>query len=343
MELLVFGNGASRTGAPRSLLTLLQQRPPGLKVRLALIGSGPLLPEYHRSVDDVAVVAAPRSFGPTGYRLLEEAWIARSVMAIAGKWGTRAARIIVNTIDYEMPLACAALGRATARVIIREQGSYLDGSRGWARRRLLRLVPPDGIRCVSSSHAETISFRLGYRVEHLPNVVVRSRPRCPWAPRPTTFLAVGAGRQKGLEFALEAFQQMTQREHAQLIVVAPQRPAATEGVLWFQEIEDLGDRIEEYADVVLGVSSGEPFGRVPVEAALAGVPTLAWDVPGYRETVPILGGSLIAPFDVTALAKEMDERVTRTEPQEMPTLRAKTASEMYGQDAISKWWEWLVG
>ena len=57
---------------------------------------------------------------------------------------------------------------------------------------------------------------------------------------------------------------------------------------------------------------GEPFGRAIVEAQAAGLPVIASDAGGYRETViscpPENGGTgwLVPPGDATALARAME-------------------------------------
>ena len=63
---------------------------------------------------------------------------------------------------------------------------------------------------------------------------------------------------------------------------------------------------------------GEPFGRTIVEAQAAGLPVIASDAGGYRETVisrpPENGGTgwLVPPGDATALAQAMEAAMTQS-------------------------------
>jgi glycosyltransferase involved in cell wall biosynthesis len=60
------------------------------------------------------------------------------------------------------------------------------------------------------------------------------------------------------------------------------------------------------ADVVVTAAEYEPFGIVPVEAMACGVPVVATDVGGHRDTVvPGRTGELVAPGDPNALARAL--------------------------------------
>lgn len=70
-----------------------------------------------------------------------------------------------------------------------------------------------------------------------------------------------------------------------------------------------------YAAAALAVAPSlvpEGFGRVPVEAQAMGVPVIASDLGGFRETIlPDVTGWLVSPGDAAALAERMGRALTR--------------------------------
>jgi glycosyltransferase involved in cell wall biosynthesis len=59
--------------------------------------------------------------------------------------------------------------------------------------------------------------------------------------------------------------------------------------------------------LVLPSIGSESFGIVLLEAAARGVPVIASDLPGVREVVNSLGGTLVPPRDSKALAKALEK------------------------------------
>lgn len=337
MTVLIYGNGASLTGAPRSLLTLLEHKPAEIDAMVVLAGGGELLSRYE-AVTPVQVVPVPSARMLSATRVGQELRLAARLTKLG-----RYDRVVVNTIDYELPLVRAAMARRQARVIIREQPFYLDGRRGGLRSKLLRSLPADSLMCLTDSHAEAFSERLDRRLGFINNVVIRSRPVGARPDRPFTFLAVGSGAHKGIPRALEAFDRMALRHQARLIVLSKSEVTGLPpGATWSPAVEDLGECIEDHADAVLGVADGEPFGRLPVEGALAGLPTIAWDVPGYSDVLMTVGGVRVTPFAIDEFAQAMDRLVARRSTPGEAAERRHAALRAFGAGAAQQWWEWIV-
>jgi glycosyltransferase involved in cell wall biosynthesis len=66
---------------------------------------------------------------------------------------------------------------------------------------------------------------------------------------------------------------------------------------------------------VLPSIQGESFGIVLLEAAAHGVPVIASDLPGVRELVKFLGGALVPPKDIDALARTLERVLDGSTPQ----------------------------
>jgi len=76
------------------------------------------------------------------------------------------------------------------------------------------------------------------------------------------------------------------------------------------------DKIYEQSRVfVLPSIEGESFGIVLLEAAAHGVPVIASDLPGVRELVKDLGGTLVPPKDSDALARTLETVLNNSTPQ----------------------------
>lgn len=341
----VVTNGAHATGAPRSLLALLRRRPPGVGVDLASIGEGPLLDDFRSVAESVTVIPAPRTRGAKPARLAEE-W--RTWLRLR-EWGDRhrSARLLVNTVDYEAALWLARRRHEDAVIVIRETTAYLDGPRGRLRRRLLAR---GGVRLAGVGEAQVQAWReaLGRPVEHLVNVyeAVAAPPRAAPA-RPVRFLFVG-GRSptKGLDLVLDAFERARLEGVAVLEVASGDfRPSEEGNVRRLGYVPDLGERIGDLADFLVGGSRQETFSRTVVEAALVGVPTVAWATGGYVEQVTQVGGWLVEPFDLDAMASTLrtlasiadDEyaRISRV-------ARAGATRRFDPADAAARWWSWIL-
>lgn len=345
-SLTVVGNGAHRTGAPLSLLAILRRRPPGVSLRTVLVGGGPLEADYADACDELVVLDPPSTRGPRPARLTEEAGLLRRLSTLRPRHDGE--RFAVNTVDYEAALRAGLRWPVPGRVMLREQLGYADGVRGRLRVTLLRRYPAGHLCGVGRRQAEDWSRRLDRRVRHLVNVY-EPRPE-PAAeddgPAGLRFLVVG-GRSptKGVDLACAAWERVS-RPDCTLLVASPDfPPRQDERVRWLGDVPLLADRMETVADVLLGVSRQETFSRAVVEAALAGVPVLAWDAQGYTEQVRALGGWLVAPGDVTALARQVEELAAMGRAAlraEGRRVRAR-AVELFDADAAAAaWWEWLL-
>ena len=337
-RLAVLGNGAHRTGAPLSLLALLSCKPADVAVSLAVIGDGPLVPDFERVADEVEVLPAPRTRGLRPGRVLEEAATWRAV----GRWGRRHRGwpLLVNTCEFEAALWLAR--RHGGCVAIRETTAYLQGPRGRVRGALLRSGPVQ-VAGVGRAQSADWADALGKPVRHLVNVYEHGpapRPRPP--ARPLRFLFVGGtSPTKGLDLAMAAFA----RAGLELSVAGAARVDAPH-VRALGVVPDLGARIGEVADVLVGASRAETFSRTVVEAALAGVPTVAWRAGGYVEQVDALGGWLVDAFDVDALAAQLRELASMDDEAyiEAATRVAANARRLFDPEAAAQaWWDWLLG
>lgn len=344
--LTVVGNGAHRTGAPLSLLAILRRRPPGVSLRTVLVGGGPLEADYAAASDQLVVLDPPATRGPRPGRLAEEAGLLRALSALRPRHDGE--RFAVNTIDYEAALRAGLRWPVPGRVMVREQLGYAAGPRGRLRVGLLRRYPAGHLCGVGSRQAADWSSRLDRPVRHLVNVY-EPRPGPAHrddAPPGLRFLVVG-GRSpvKGVDLACAVWERVC-RPDCTLLVASADFPRAEQGrVRWLGDVPQLADRLETVADVMLGVSRQETYSRAVVEAALAGVPALAWDAQGYTEQVRALGGWLVPPGDVAAMARKVEElaelgrAAVRAEGRRVRTR----AVELFDPDAAAAaWWDWLL-
>jgi Glycosyl transferases group 1 len=345
-SLTVVGNGAHRTGAPLSLLAILRRRPAGISLRSVLVGGGPLEADYSDACDDVVVLDAPSTPGLRLGRLAQEARLLRSLSSLRPRHEQE--RFAVNTIEYEASLVCGLRWPLKGRVMIRERPGYAQGARGRLRTALLRRYPSGNLCGVGRRQAEDWSDTLGRPVRHLVNIY---EPR----PEPTPvddglvglrFLVVG-GRSptKGVDLARSAWSHVT-RPDCQLLVASNDFPIAQDGqVRWLGDVPGLADRFETVADVMLGVSRHETFSRAVVEAAFAGVPTLAWDAEGYPEQIEALGGWLAPAGDAVALARKVEELAAMGRSairDEGQRVRRRAVEQFDADAAAAAWWDWLL-
>jgi glycosyltransferase involved in cell wall biosynthesis len=86
------------------------------------------------------------------------------------------------------------------------------------------------------------------------------------------------------------------------------------------------------ADVVIAPSTYEGFGLVVAEARSLGARVVASDVPGLREVVGLVGGSLVAAGDSTSLASAIIEAVEsqgRNDCAELSSLAPVSVARRY--------------
>ncbi len=349
-RLTVVGNGAHRTGAPLSLLAILRRRPPGLDVRLVLVGGGPLVAEYRAVVDDLVVLEAPATRGARPRRVVEEvAVVAGLRRAVVDR---RPGTLVVNTVEYEAPLALARRWSGPCRIAIREAvAAHGSGPRGRARVALMRGNGTVRLAAVGERQAREWSERLGRPVAHLANVYepsTRTDAPATAADGPVRFLVVG-GRSavKGVDLAVEAFARRRRPAgEAELVVAGGDFPPGIDGsVRWLGGVPDLAGQMADLGDVILGVSRTEPYSRAVVEAAFAGLPLLAWTTGGYVEQLDQFGGWGVEPFDIDALAARIDDVTALGRPgvAETGAESRRRATIVHDPDgAAAAWWTWIL-
>ncbi|MEA2828883.1 MAG: hypothetical protein QOG43_3322 [Actinomycetota bacterium] len=353
-RLTVVGNGAHRTGAPLSLLAILRRRPPGLDVRLVLVGGGPLVDDFRAVVDDLVVLAAPVTRGARPRRVVEEvAVVAGLRRAVVGR---RAGTLVVNTVEYEASLALARRWPGPNRIAVREAvAAHGWGPRGRARVALVRGNRAARLAAVGEGQAREWAERLGRPVAHLANVyepAPREAVAAAAAPDggdgPVRFLVVG-GRSavKGVDLAVAAFARRRRPPgEAELVVAGGDFPPRVDGaVRWLGAVPDLARRMADLGDVLLGVSRTEPYSRAVVEAALAGLPLLAWTAGGYVEQLDQFGGWGVAPFDLDAMAARIDEvtALGRSGTAAAGAESRRRAATVHDPDrAAAAWWDWIL-
>jgi glycosyltransferase involved in cell wall biosynthesis len=137
---------------------------------------------------------------------------------------------------------------------------------------------------------------------------VEPRGPFPKAPRPTVaFLGRWGARAKRLDHALAAFARVRQAlPEAELWVVGRGRPdrRPPPGVSFFPDVSD-GERdaLLGASWVLVATSVREGWGRMVLEAAAVGTPSLAYRVPGLAEACRALGGELVPPDPVALGAR----------------------------------------
>lgn len=350
----VVGNGGHRTGAPLSLLAILRRRPPGLDLRLVLVGGGPLVDDYRAVVDELVVLDAPVTRGARPRRLVEEATVVAGLRrAVAGGPDPARTTLLVNTLEYEAALALARRWPGPRRIAIRESvTAYSRGPRGRLRVALVRGNAAARLAAVGAAQARDWSERLGRPVTHLVNIYEEARRSEPVgsgaAGGPVRFLVVG-GRSavKGVDLAVDAFARRRRPPgEAELVVAGGDFPPRVDGaVRWLGAVHDLAGRMADVGDVLLGVSRAEAYSRAVVEAAFAGLPLLAWTTGGYVEQLDQFGGWGVEPFDVGALAARIDEitALGRAGVAAAGEDSRRRAAAVHNPDrAATAWWTWIL-
>jgi glycosyltransferase involved in cell wall biosynthesis len=202
---------------------------------------------------------------------------------------------------YEMPPPVSMLGRYLLEPV-------------WLRR--YRNVP---VLTVSPSSQDSLR-RYGLRdVTVVPEGITRRpRPDVPREPRPTVVFVGRLASNKGPLAALAAFRLLRGRvPDARLWFVGdgPQRAAvaarAGPGVTLFGRVSGTErDELLARAHVLVVTSVREGWGLVVDEAAAMGTPTVGYDRPGLRDSVPLAGGVLVEPNPV-ALATALKRGLPR--------------------------------
>jgi len=91
---------------------------------------------------------------------------------------------------------------------------------------------------------------------------------------------IGPGRAKGLDVALALAHALPAQRF--LFVTSDDRSAAPSNVEWIQPTDDMRS-VYARTRLLLVPSERESYGRVAIEAAMSGIPTVASDLPGVRE------------------------------------------------------------
>ncbi len=157
-----------------------------------------------------------------------------------------------------------------------------------------------------------------------------------WAPETPRVLFVGQLRRyKGVSYLLEAMRRLADRgTHLSLTVIGsgPDRPrlerlasqlGLRDKVVFRGSLDDdaLHREYLTHDALVLPSLLGESFGIVLLEAALHGLRVIASDLPGVREVARRVGGQVVPPGNVGALAEAL-EVVRPLEPNERAIVGA---------------------
>lgn len=170
------------------------------------------------------------------------------------------------------------------------------------------------------------------------------RPCLPAVPQvreavPTLAFVGRLSANKRPDHAIEAFRRLRARlPEAQLWLVGTGpmqerllRNLPPRTMLWGRVSEEEKLRLLARAHAVIATSVREGWGLVVTEAAAVGTPTIAYDVPGLRDSVRASGGVLVAP-NPAALA----ERAAALLPGWMERLPVVEAAGVQGWDAVAE-------
>jgi glycosyltransferase involved in cell wall biosynthesis len=173
------------------------------------------------------------------------------------------------------------------------------------------------VTCSRSSKESLEAFGLG-KVSVLPVGVTAAscRPEVSRASQPTMLFVGRLAANKRPQDAITAHRLLRQRRpDVKLWIVgsgpmeAALREMADENVEFFGRVEEH----EKYelmakAHVLVVTSTREGWGMVVDESAAMGTPSVGYDVPGLRDSIPAARGFLVRP-DPAALADELDQRL----------------------------------
>ena len=159
-------------------------------------------------------------------------------------------------------------------------------------------------------------------------------------------------RQKGTDLLLESMSAVRRRvPEATLVVAGPISQFGSENVshetAWAQRIGDVGgiylgavheDRLAavyNMADVfVMPTRELEMFGMAAVEAQACGIPVVASDHGGLRETVPVTSGSRFPVGDPVALARDIQRLLEDDDLRRRCSAAAIENARRYGWNRI---------
>lgn len=264
---------------------------------------------------------------------------------------------IVGGSSVEAALVLALGQRQRGRAVVYLAGGGVDGSefaslrRPWLRRLIVRRA--DAIVLHTPSYAGELE-RAGYRgdIHLVPTLTGRRRERCSFPSVPVgasgTVRALWCGRNHPVKnlaglsrLAKEAFPNAG--VHVDVIV---DRPSALNFGSAVVHVGCPNPRAHmKDADVLVLTSVHESQPNVLAEAALEGVPLVAYAVGGLPEALEELGhGSLVATDDTDEHFARVVAAVGQAyrEPEARSALKAR-AAELYQRDAEKAWERVLTG
>lgn len=298
--LLIVCHEATRTGGARVIADLLERALPHLDVTptVRLLAGGPL-------ADRLRALGGPIPDRRPAAVLVNSALAAEAI----------------DAFGPDVPVL----------VYVHEEGAALDALPDGA----LRSLTDDRVRvlCVSVAARDDL-VAAGVPPEHIQLLrpIVTTPPpasdelvrslRASWGAGPGTSVVMGcgeAGWRKGADLFVDLARRLAHRPDLQLVWVG-RRPRGTARQLdhdldrlsglatvrWVGEVADVGVHLAA-ADVVVMPSREDPQPLVPLEAALAGTPTVGFDIGGLRE-LALVGAAATAPYpDTTRLTAVVEE------------------------------------
>jgi glycogen synthase len=191
------------------------------------------------------------------------------------------------------------------------------GIESWERRRAG--IYRRARMCAVASHWAADSLRADYRLprEHIAVVGFGANHRAGsverrWSSPRFLFVGVDWARKGGPPLLLAFSRLRAERPEAVLEVVGGHPPLEQPGVIAHgmlsqgrAEDRDLMGELFARATCLVMPSTVEPFGIVHVEAASAGLPSIASSVGGPRDVIGPDGGLLVDPRDAEALLRAM--------------------------------------
>ncbi|MQS12097.1 glycosyltransferase family 4 protein [Streptomyces kaniharaensis] len=295
-------------------------------------------PEQERR-EGVTVV---RRGGKLGVYAAARAWYARHG---AGRFD-----LLIDEVNTR-PFGCASWAGGTPVVALVHQvareiwSAEFPPPLSWAGRYLaeplwlhsLRRTPVLTVSASSSDSLREYGIRDIWLVPE--GISRRPRPAIPRQARPTVISVGRLAPVKQVDHAIEAFRRLRRDlPAAQLWIVGdgPQRErlerTAPEGVTFHGRVSDeVRDRLLAESHVLVATSLREGWALVVDEAAAMGVPTIGYDRPGLRDSVPAAGGVLVPP-NPRALAATLARK--------LPGLVAEPAEQGWPGGAVS--WDELA-
>lgn len=295
-------------------------------------GAVPGSPE-RESLDGIRVVRRGSRFGV--YREARDWYAAHG----AGRFD-----LLIDEVNTR-PFGCARWAAGTPVVALVHQvaqeiwAKEFPAPLSWAGRYLaephwLRSLRGTPVLTVSRSSRDSLA-EYGLRdVRVVPEGIDRRvRPDVPRESRPTVVVLGRLAPVKQVDHAVEAFRLLRRRmPQAQLWVVGDgplrsrlERTAPPGVVLHGRVPAAVRDELLARAHVLAVTSVREGWALVVDEAAAMGTPTVGYDRPGLRDSVPAAGGTLVRPRPAD-LAEALARR--------LPALVAEPASAGWGGGAV---------